>query len=202
MTRPLITRLFPPVSLRPATRLRWGLYVLAAILLASYGRAWYLASRVTYDRMPGLGELAPTTLPLLDAHTGQTVTLARWLGQGPVYVEFWATLCGVSQQELPELARWATPRPEVPVVIIATDPPAVIRATLEAWGVAFPNALIVLSDPTQQTFHAFGVEGTPTAFILDAQGRVGFSRIGGPDRTDNFDGQLLRVQTDPPASHP
>lgn len=85
--------------------------------------------------------------------------------EGETLVLFWNTDCGFCRQMLPDLRSWLDNHdpPSPRVVMVATGPMEEVREL----GLRCP----VLLDPTFDTAHDFGVNGTPMAVLIDDQGR-------------------------------
>jgi peroxiredoxin len=125
----------------------------------------------------------PAPAPALTFTTvdGEHLTLAGMRGR-PVLVVFWATTCGVCLREVPHLAalyRELAPRGlEVVAVAMSYDPPDRVLAFRERLGMPYPVALD-LEGAARRAFG--GVHATPTSFLVDAQGRVVYRRVGALD---------------------
>lgn len=135
--------------------------VIAAALLATAG---LLPAAHALDA----GQPAPAfSLPTAD---GKTVSLAGLRGHY-VYVDFWASWCGPCKQSFPWMkalqARLGGPRFEV-VAINVDEKMADARRFL---GDA-PAGFTVLFDAKGATPAAYGVEGMPTSFLVDPDGKV------------------------------
>jgi thiol-disulfide isomerase/thioredoxin len=112
---------------------------------------------------PKAGNLAPAlTLPALD---GTPVNLADLRGQ-PTLVLFWNPGCGFCARMLEDLKVWeANPPQGAPrLVVVSTDD----IETNQAMGLKSP----VLLDQGFAAGQAFGTSGTPTAVLIDAEGRI------------------------------
>ncbi|MBV9172935.1 MAG: redoxin domain-containing protein [Chloroflexi bacterium] len=110
-----------------------------------------------------VGTPAPALqLPGLD---GKTVDLAQFHGQR-MLVLFWNPGCGFCQQMLPDLKLCeASPPPRAPkLLVISTGTAEANRAQ----GIKSP----VLLDPNFSVGLRFGVNGTPSALLVDAEGRI------------------------------
>jgi peroxiredoxin len=111
----------------------------------------------------GKGEQAPTLLlPDLD---GKTVDLGALRGRRTLLL-FWAPSCGFCQTMLPDLKLWERDLAGdgTRLLVISTGSPEDNRSQ----GFRSP----VLLDPSSSALHVFGAAGTPTAVMLDEQGRV------------------------------
>jgi peroxiredoxin/uncharacterized membrane protein YphA (DoxX/SURF4 family) len=110
-----------------------------------------------------IGEPAPAVkLPNL---SGQTVDLAEFHGDKTL-VMFWSPHCGFCDRMLGDLRGWeANPPKDAPQLLFISS------GTVEenkAMGLKSP----ILLDQGFAAGRAFGASGTPTAILLDAQGRI------------------------------
>jgi peroxiredoxin len=109
-------------------------------------------------------------LPDLD---GERVNLARFLEQGPVILDFWATWCKPCLQAMPELQQLyedLSPR-GLQVVGINEDGPrnaSKVKPFLETHGYTFP----VVLDLNRQAQRQLQALALPTTLVLDRQGVV------------------------------
>jgi peroxiredoxin len=130
------------------------------------------AAAPTVEAAQKVGEEAPEVkLPDLE---GQPVELGNFRGEETL-VLFWHPGCGFCQQMLPDLKEWEAEvtegAPKLLVVSAGTE-----EANREM-GLASP----VLLDRQFATGRAFGASGTPSAVLVDAEGRVASEvAIGAP----------------------
>jgi peroxiredoxin len=110
-----------------------------------------------------IGETAPEVqLPDLE---GNTVELADFRGEETL-VLFWNTGCGFCQQMLPDLKEWEENRPEgAPKLLFVS---AGTEEANKQMGLASP----VVLDEQFSVGRAFGASGTPSAVLVDAEGKV------------------------------
>ena len=107
------------------------------------------------------GDLVPS-VGLLDL-SGGAVDLASLRGRVTLLL-FWNPSCGFCQKMLHELKAWKRPDGAPDLVVISSGP-------LEA-GRHVGFRATVLVDPSFSSGRLFGAAGTPSAVVLDEQGRV------------------------------
>jgi peroxiredoxin len=141
------------------------------------------AAAPTVEASQKVGEDAPEVkLPDLE---GNTVELADFRGEETL-VLFWNPGCGFCQQMLPDLKQWEAQAPEdAPRLVVVS---AGSEEANKQMGLASP----VLLDQNFATGRAFGASGTPSAVLVDAQGKVasevavgapGVLELAGADQT-------------------
>ena len=121
-------------------------------------------------------------LPDLD---GNTVELADFRGEQTL-VLFWNPGCGFCQQMLPDLKEWEANSPEdAPKLLVVS---AGSEEANKEMGLTSP----VLLDQQFAVGRAFGASGTPSAVLVDAEGKVasevavgapGVLELAGADQT-------------------
>ena len=110
---------------------------------------------------------------------GRIVSLADFRGQKRVVVSFWASWCGPCRLEMPALTKFyqdnhtASSDFEILAVSIDEDPRNA-TAFAAAQKLNFP----VLLDPLQKMAKAYEVDGIPTLFVIDKDGKITNGRIG------------------------
>jgi peroxiredoxin/uncharacterized membrane protein YphA (DoxX/SURF4 family) len=121
------------------------------------------AAAPTVEAAQKVGEEAPKgKLPDLE---GTTVELADFRGEETLVV-FWNPGCGFCRQMLPELKRWESEAPESAPRIV------VVSAGTEEANREMGLASAVLLDQQFAAGRAFGASGTPSAVLVDAEGKV------------------------------
>jgi peroxiredoxin len=117
----------------------------------------------TVEAAQKVGEEAPEVkLPDLE---GNTVQLADFRGEKTL-VLFWNPGCGFCQQMLPDLKEWeAGATEDAPRLVVVS---AGSEEANREMGISSP----VLLDQNFATGRAFGASGTPSAVLVDAQGKV------------------------------
>jgi thiol-disulfide isomerase/thioredoxin len=110
------------------------------------------------------------------------VTLASLRGR-PAAINFWASWCSPCHKEAPELeqvARQLGGRARL-VGIDWTDGAGAARSYVQQYELTYPN----LIDSSGATGSKFGLNGLPTTFILDPQGRI-TDVLRGPQTADSL----------------
>jgi len=117
---------------------------------------------------PSYPAAAGFTLPIL-GQAGEQVSLAKYRGK-PVIINFWASWCEPCQQETPLLAGWYEQQ-HGHVVLLGLDENDTTASALKfahAKGVSYPIGF----DPQVTVALAYGVDGLPQTFFLNAQHRI------------------------------
>jgi peroxiredoxin len=141
------------------------------------------AASPTVPAAQKVGEEAPEVkLPNLEGHT---VELADFRGEQTL-VLFWNPGCGFCQQMLPNLKEWEANSPEdAPKLLVVS---AGAEEANKEMGLTSP----VLLDQQFAVGRAFGASGTPSAVLVDAEGKVasevavgapGVLELAGADQT-------------------
>jgi peroxiredoxin len=121
------------------------------------------AAAPTIPASQKVGEEAPEVkLPDLE---GNSVELADFRGEETLIL-FWNPGCGFCQQMLPELKQWESEAPESAPRIV------VVSAGTEEANKEMELTSPVLLDQSFATGRAFGASGTPSAVLVDAEGKV------------------------------
>jgi thiol-disulfide isomerase/thioredoxin len=117
-----------------------------------------------------IGSPAPAfSLPDL---RGEPVSLSSFLGE-PTLLLFWNPNCGFCRRMIPDLQAWeANPPLEAPRLLIISR--GTVKENREM-GLRSPILLNQKDDVGEQ----FGMDGTPMAILIDAQGRIASSPVGG-----------------------
>ena len=96
---------------------------------------------------------------------GNTVELADFRGEETL-VLFWNPGCGFCQQMLPDLKQWESVAPEGAPRLV------VVSAGSEEANREMELTSPVLLDQNFATGQAFGASGTPSAVLVDTEGKV------------------------------
>ena len=118
------------------------------------------------------GQKAPDfTLPDLD---GNYVTLSEITGEGPIYINFWATWCGPCKREIPALIKLYDEYKDqgFKLLGISTDGArsvGKVRSMVKDRQMNFP----ILLDSNQEVFtRKYKGRGIPFGFLLDNEGNI------------------------------
>jgi peroxiredoxin len=156
-----------------------AIVVLAASTIVLTWRARLLEMTLEQEReTPSLVEkpapdFSATTLD------GRTVSLADFRGRKKVVVSFWASWCGPCRLEMPGLVKFYkdhhTADSDFEILAVSIDEDTKDAADFAtAQKLDFP----VLLDPRQKMASAYQVEGIPTMFVIDRDGKVTHGHIG------------------------
>ena len=113
----------------------------------------------------------------LESLTKESVTLSSLTGQ-IVVLNFWATWCPPCKEELPDFqAAWEKYKDEGVVFLgISIDQN---RSEVESFIKDSGITYTILLDLSSQVASQYGITAIPTTFILDVDGTVLFSQVGG-----------------------
>jgi thiol-disulfide isomerase/thioredoxin len=142
--------------------------------------AWF--SMPVHAGMPhGVHELEPRVAPALELIDidGRKHRIEDYRGQVLV-VSFWSTWCLPCRDELPGMVRTARALDSdgVRFVTVAMGQDAV---EVNAYLARYPFDLPKLLDPTSKVSEAWRVQGLPTSFVVDPDGRLVLQVVGAYD---------------------
>jgi cytochrome c biogenesis protein CcmG/thiol:disulfide interchange protein DsbE len=118
-------------------------------------------------------------LPELGGPAGAKVSLAQYAGK-PVIVNFWASWCDPCKRETPLLARWYKAQ-HGKVALLGLDENDHVTPALtfaHANGVSYPLGF----DPNVTVASAYGIDGLPQTFFLNARHQI-VDHVFGPVTT-------------------
>jgi cytochrome c biogenesis protein CcmG, thiol:disulfide interchange protein DsbE len=121
---------------------------------------------------------------------GAAVTLGTLRGK-PAIVNFWASWCAPCRREAPSLATFSrTVEGRARVVGVDwADDPGQARTFVRRFGWTYTN----LRDASGAVGNRYGIEGLPTTFILDSEGRIA-ATLRGPQTPASLTRSLASVQ--------
>jgi len=145
------------------------------ILLSLVSALLALGGAQSAGALTAVGEAAPDfTLTTLDGK--ETYTLSQLRGQ-VVYLDFWASWCGPCRASFPEVKALHETYKGRPFRVLAVS-----LDRKAADGVKFLEAqkapFVSVFDEGGKVATRFGVQGIPTAFLIDAEGKVAHSAVG------------------------
>ena len=164
---------------RPSAAAIVGIVALAAFTVFITWRAKALESALSHrsETPPLVGKPAPEfSLSSLD---GRTISLADYRGKKKLVVSFWASWCGPCRLEMPSLRafyekhRDASDKFEFLAISIDDN-----RRDAEAFANEEKLPFPVLLDLNSKTADAFGVDGIPTLFVIDENGKTIYGHLG------------------------
>jgi thiol-disulfide isomerase/thioredoxin len=151
---------------------------LAAALLWTAGAAAAGLPPLSHSLTPAAAGTPAPPIRLKDIE-GRFHDLAALKGK-VVLVNFWATWCPPCRREMPSMDRLARKLAGEDFVVLAVDV-GEDADTVEAFlsqldgGHAFP----ILLDTRGRTLQAWGGGGQPTTYLVDRQGRIAYTAVGG-----------------------
>jgi thiol-disulfide isomerase/thioredoxin len=126
-------------------------------------------------------QAAKTPAPVLALKDldGQLHDLASLKGK-VVLVNFWATWCPPCRREMPSMDRLARKLAGTPFAVLAVDigEDADTIHTFISQLDATPSFPILL-DPHARIMQTWKISGLPTTYLIDPQGRIAYSAVGG-----------------------
>ena len=127
-----------------------------------------------YGGRPLQGEPAPDFS--LDLFDGSEVSLSDLRGQ-VVVLNFWASWCNPCRQEAPDLQEmWEMfeGRGVMFLGLSYKDAEDASRAFIQEFGITYPNG----ADPRGKIGRSYGVTAVPETFVIDAEGKVAWIKVG------------------------
>lgn len=142
-----------------------------------------LLSATLFADQKATGQIKAPDLNLKSA-TGETVSLAAYIGNKPVLLVFWASWCTICNDEIPLLKKLNTDRFKV----------IAVNEGESSWKT---KRFIVLNDIEYQVVldsdgsvaKAFQVPGVPACAIISKSGRIVFRGMSLPENIDSFVGK-------------
>lgn len=110
---------------------------------------------------------------------GKTHDLAQLRGR-VVLINYWATWCPPCRREMPSMERLMQALKGEPFVVLAVDVGEDVE-TIETFTSQLDTELTfpILLDARSHAMQAWKVAGLPTTFLVDRQGRIVASAVGG-----------------------
>lgn len=149
---------------------------------AALAAAMVLAPPVSAQDDTGLRVGASAPVVTVDDLDGKPVSLGEWIGKKPVLIEFWATWCTNCEALLPRLLearKLAGDRVEfVAVNVTVNQTRERVRRYVEDHELPFH----ILYDDKGVSTRAYQAPATSYVVIVDQQGKVVYTGIGGDQR--------------------
>ena len=175
--------------------MRWSHVFASLLLIILVGGGSAAEDNPGVPERARLGEFMPAS-PLLPAPAisfvdlaGNTVSLSEFTGK-IVLVNLWATWCAPCVREMPSLEQLQS-RLGDKIVVVAISEDRGGSKTVEPFiGKLGLKSVKIYLDPKSTVERAFKVQGLPTSFLIDREGRV-LGRVEGAAEWDAP--KLLRV---------
>ncbi|AXI31244.1 thiol-disulfide oxidoreductase ResA [Priestia aryabhattai] len=148
--------------------------VILAVLLCAVGYTLY-AQFFADKQKVSVGDEAPDFI-LRDVD-GKTHQLSEYKGKG-VFLNFWGTWCKPCKQEMPAMEKQYAAYKKQGVEILAVnvaETNIAVEQFAKQYGLSFP----ILMDKDSQVLGAYGIDPLPTTFLIDKNGKIVDSFIGG-----------------------
>jgi peroxiredoxin len=175
----LNTILQKPSRFVPILLLALGVTLIAASVTLMF-RQKNSSTQIELSAVPAQVNYAAPELTLTDT-AGTPVSLVDYRGQ-VVLVNLWATWCPPCKEEMPALEAFYRKHKDDGFVIVAIndgDPDADVIQFVKDYGLSFP----VWLDPTYiATEQAFKTLNLPSSFVIDRDGTIVLSWVGGINR--------------------
>lgn len=135
----------------------------------------------------------PAPALILKDIDGQLHDLARLKGK-VVLVNFWATWCPPCRREMPSMDRLAHKLAGTSFVVLAVDigeDADTIHHFIDQLDT--PPSFPILLDPSARIMQTWNISGLPTTYLIDQQGRIAYTAVGGREYDHPAIEQLVRA---------
>ena len=162
--------------------------IISSLLLGSVAFAASIHKLAAQDMGIEVGKIAPAvTVQTLD---GKPLDLGRYIGKGPMLIEFWATWCPICRELMPALLasekKYGSRVKFLAVAVNVNESPERVRRYLAA----HPLPHETVFDVTGSAAEGFDAPATSYVVILDRKGAVVYTGLGGKQ---DLDAALARV---------
>lgn len=109
---------------------------------------------------------------------GQSVSLDQYRN-GILFLNVWATWCGPCRAEMPDMATLyeRLSGEGLSMVAVTDEDPQTVSQFLKG----SPYPFTVLLDPSGTLTKRFDIDGIPTTFVIDREGRLALRKVGSYD---------------------
>lgn len=123
-------------------------------------------------------ETAPVIkLPRLQEQAaGEITSIADYKGK-LIYLDFWASWCGPCRQSFPVLQKIRTQYADQGFEVIAVNLDTELAPALKFLN-QFPVDYPILLDPQYTMANTYGIQGLPTAYLINHEGTVIYKHLG------------------------
>jgi len=155
------------------------------LIITGFVIVFFIGLGVWYERVPfspGSASAAkPSEVPFVN-QTQESVTLNQFKGK-PLVLNFWATWCPVCVKKMGTLNRFAEKfQANGGVVLAISQDRGGLKVVQDYYTRnGYDKNLAIYLEPSGQLANAFGVNGFPTAILIDAEGNEVERLVGGID---------------------
>ena len=177
-----------PEQIRERRIVRWSHAFAGLLMLMMIGNGVTAEGNDDTPKQIRLGEFIPVSPPLpapaisfVDL-AGNTVSLSDFAGK-MVLINLWATWCEPCLREMPSLGRMQSRlRDKITVIAVSEDRGGskAVEPFVDKLGL---KSIKTYLDPKSAAQRAFKVQGLPTSFLIDRQGRI-LGRVEGAAEWD------------------
>jgi peroxiredoxin len=130
---------------------------------------------------------------------GTTRTLQALFARGaPVLLVFSHPACGACREMLPDLARWQSRlEDQLTVAVLSSDPSGLGQHEHDAYETAAQGLRDLLVDPTGELARAYGIVATPSAVLIDREGRIAAPTARGAGEITDLVSQATGTREEP-----
>lgn len=169
--------------------MNWACAAALAILITAPALIWAAEDGTQISEPTKLGEFVQSSPPfpapavsLTDA-AGSTVPLSDFRGK-LVVLNLWATWCGPCLREMPSLERLQSRFGDRAVVLAISEDRGGSKAVEPFIAKLGLKAVKIYVDPNSEVGRTFDVQGLPTSFVIDRDGKV-LGRVEGAAEWDS-----------------
>jgi len=169
--------------------MRWACVAVLLVVILSASWAGAAENEAEIPHRAKLGEFVPSQQPapapavLLTDGSGNSVELSDFRGK-LVVVNLWATWCEPCLREMPSLERMQLHLGDRITVVAISEDRGGSKAVEPFIGKLGLKSVKTYLDPKSGAERAFEVQGLPTSFLIDRQGRV-LGRVEGAAEWDS-----------------